>query len=162
MEKEHKVFNVLEELGIDYQLHSHPAVFTVDEAVEHWQDIRGAHPKNLFLRNDKGKRHYLVIIEHSKQVDLKRLQQEIGSSRLSFASERRLEKYLGLTPGSVSGFGLINDADRHVEVIIDRDLMTHDHISFHPNINTATLTITTSDFEKFLDYCGNKVRYVPV
>src|SRR6056297_777728 len=129
METEHKVYTLLEELGIDYEQHSHPAVYTVDEALQHWQDIRGAHPKNLFLRNDKGKRHYLVIVDHSKQVNLKRLQQDIGSSRLSFASEHRLEKYLGLTPGSVSGFGLINDTDRHVEVIVDRDLMTHDYIS---------------------------------
>lgn len=162
METESKVYNLLEELGIDYELHSHPAVYTVDEAVQHWQHIQGAHPKNLFLRNDKGKRHYLVIVDHSKQVNLKNLQQQLGSSRLSFASERRLETYLGLTPGSVSGFGIINDPDRQVEVVIDRDLMTYEHISFHPNINTATLTITTAGFKKFLDYCGNKVRYVPV
>ncbi len=162
METEHKVYTLLEELGIDYEQHSHPAVYTVDEALQHWQDIRGAHPKNLFLRNDKGKRHYLVIVDHAKQVNLKSLQQQLGSSRLSFASPRRLEKYLALTPGSVSGFGLINDTDRLVEGIIDRELMDHSHISFHPNINTATLTISTDNFKKFLDYCGNKVRYLSI
>lgn len=160
METEDRVYKLLEKLGIVYELHSHPAVFTVDEALRHWQDIQGAHPKNLFLRNDKGKRHYLVIVDHAKQADLKSLQQQLGSSRLSFASPRRLEKYLALTPGSVSAFGLINDASHHVEVVIDRDLMDHNYISFHPNINTATLTITTADFKKFLDYCGNKVRYL--
>ncbi len=162
MEKLHKVYQTLNDLEIQYKQITHPAVYTIDESRQYWSDIPGAHPKNLFLRNDNGKRHYLVIVDHAKHVDLKSLRQKIGSSRLSFASERRLEKHLGLTPGSVSGFGILNDPDQNVDVIIDRDLMDYKYISFHPNINTATLTISTTDFKKFLEHCGHKVSYVSI
>ena len=161
-QKDHKVFDALKQLGIDYTLCSHPPVYTSDEAAQYWDGIPGGHPKNLFLRDDKGKSHYLVIVEHTKQVDLKNLRSIIGSSRLSFASDRRLGKHLGLTPGAVSAFGLINDSENRVEVIIDSDLLEHDYISFHPNVNTATLTISTADFKKFLHHQGSKISCVSI
>ncbi len=157
---EEKVYRTLEELGIDYTIHRHPAVYTVDEAKQYWSEIEGGHPKNLFLRDEKGKKHYLLIISSEKRADLKALQSILGSSRLSFASERRLSRYLGLSAGSVSGFGLINDEAHAVEVVIDKDLLEEECINFHPNVNTATLTIRSEDFIRFLEAQGNRFRAV--
>lgn len=159
---EEKVYNVLQELDIDYTVHRHPAVYTADEARQYWSAIKGGHPKNLFLRDEKGKNHYLLIISYEKRADLKVLQTTLGSSRLSFASERRLFQHLGLSAGSVSVFGIINDKTNAVEVVIDKDLLEEEYINFHPNVNTATLTIRTEDFIRFLEAQGNRFRAVSV
>src|SRR3954452_18548810 len=124
----------LRELGIQYTRHEHPPVSTVDEAKQHWAGIDAMHCKNLFLRNQKGNRHYLVVLEHSKRADLRAVADQIGDGKLSFASPERLMTHLGLTPGSVSPFGLINDRTRSVRVVLDRDLASAGRISFHPNI----------------------------
>jgi len=152
----------LRELGVAYTRYEHPPVATVDEARRHWADIEATHCKNLFLRNQKGTRHYLVILEHSKTADLRRVADQIGDGRLSFGSPERLMKHLGLAPGSVSPFGLINDRQHAVRVAIDRDLRSARTLSFHPNINTVTFTVSGDDFKRFLDACGNPVSYVSV
>ena len=159
-ESEQKVYEVLERLGISCVKHEHPPVFTVDEAEKHWGSITGAHCKNLFLRNKKGNRHYLIILEHSKNADLKALTKQLGEDRLSFASAERLMRYLGLEAGAVSPFGLINDSNKEVQVVVDRDLKTVQRVNFHPNVNTATVGIDFADFEKFLAWCENSVRYL--
>ncbi len=152
----------LHELGITYTRHEHPPVATVESAQPHWAGIDATHCKNLFLRNQKGDRHYLVIVEHSKKADLRKVADQIGDGKLSFGSPDRLMKHLGLTPGSVSPFGLINDRHHAVRVALDRDLRSAGRLSFHPNINTVTFTITATDFSRFLEACGNSVRYVTV
>lgn len=152
------IYQALEELGIEYQRFEHPPVHTVQEARQHREGLPGGSTKNLFLRNKKGSRHYLLVAEADKRVDLKRLRQCCGEAALSFASPERLNRYLGLTPGSVSPFGIINDSEKRVVVIVDRDLLRHEALAFHPNVNTATLVIRTEDFRRFLDYCGNVVR----
>jgi len=149
-------------LGIPFTRHEHPAAATVEEAEPHWADIDAMHCKNLFLRNQKGSRHYLVIIRHSKRADLRAIADQIGDGKLSFGSPERLKTHLGVMPGSVSPFGLIHDGTHQVRVIIDGDLKSADRVSFHPNINTVTLTIARPDFERFLADCGNPVRYVRV
>jgi Ala-tRNA(Pro) deacylase len=160
--QEEPVLARLAELGITYSRHEHPPVATVEEAEQHWVNIDAMHCKNLFLRNQKGNRHYLVIIRHSKRADLRAVADQIGDGKLSFGSPDRLMTYLGLTPGSVSPFGLINDRDHAVRVFLDRELKTAERVSFHPNINTATLTIAAADFHRFLEACGNTVGYVTV
>lgn len=157
---EQKVYDVLEKLNISYVQHEHPPVFTVEQAEQHWENITGAHCKNLFLRNKKGNRHYLVILESSKKAALKSLEKQLGEDRLSFASEERLRKYLGLETGAVSPFGLINDNRKEVQVVIDRDLKKAERINFHPNVNTATVGVSFEDFERFLNWCGNRVSYL--
>src|SRR3954452_9354204 len=152
----------LRELGIQYTRHEHPPVSTVDEATAHWAGIDAAHCKNLFLRNQKGNRHYLVIVKHPKRADLRGVADQIGDGKLSFASPERLLTHLGVTPGSVSPFGLINDASREVRVFLDGDLKTAERISFHPNINTVTIVLAFVDFERFLSARGNPVRYITV
>ena len=159
-ENEEKVYEVLRKLGIAYVKHEHPPVYTVDQAEQYWEDIQGTHCKNIFLRNKKGKRHYLVIMLSSKKADLNALERQLGEDRLSFASPERMMRYLGLEPGSVSPFGLINDSKKEVQVIIDRDLRRAEIVNFHPNINTATVGIDFTDFEKFLAWCRNRVRYI--
>jgi Ala-tRNA(Pro) deacylase len=160
MDTSNNVYKTLEELSIEYEKHEHPPVFTVEEAHEHWSDIKGKHSKNLFLRNKKGNRHFLVVMDAEKSLDIKQFQKKIGISNLSFASEKRLEKYLGLTKGSVSPFGLINDENHEVEVIVDKDIINADFVNFHPNINTATVTISAADFKRFLEQTGNKITFL--
>ncbi len=159
-ESEQKVYEVLDRLGIAYSRLEHPPVFTVEQAEKHWGSITGAHCKNLFLRNKKGNRHYLAILESSKSADLKALTNRLGEDRLSFASPERLMRYLGLEPGAVSPFGLINDSQKEVKVVIDQDLKTAERVNFHPNVNTATVGIDFADFEKFLAWCENNVLYL--
>jgi Ala-tRNA(Pro) deacylase len=152
----------LRDLGIAFERHEHPPVATVEQAAEHWAGIDAAHCKNLFLRNQKGDRHYLLILEHSKKADLRAVATQIGDGKLSFGSPERLLKHLGLTPGSVSPFGLIHDSSHSVRVVVDRDLQAAARLSFHPNINTATLVVSKDDFVRFLAACGNPVQYIGV
>lgn len=153
------IYEVLSELNIQYEKHDHPAVFTVEEASQYDRNVNAAKTKNLFLRNKKGNVHYLVVAESTRKIDLKMLAATLGESKLSFASPDRLMTYLRLTPGSVSPFGLFNNTDKTVRVIVDQELLHHPKIGFHPNINTATLVITTDDFRKFLEWTGNKILF---
>jgi Ala-tRNA(Pro) deacylase len=159
---EARVVDRLRELGIGYARYEHPPVATVEEAEKHWSGIDATHCKNLFLRNQKGNRHYLVVLTASKKADLRAVADQIGDGKLSFASPERLMAHLGLTPGSVSPFGLINNADRAVRVVLDRDLQTATRLSFHPNTNTVTYAVTAADFGRFLEACGNPVQHVRV
>ncbi len=156
-DREKKVYDLFDQLSINYDRHEHPPVYTVEEANQYWQGIEGAHAKNLFLRNNKGNRHFLVVLEENKSADLKGLSEKLAAGKLSFASERRLAEHLGLETGAVSPFGLINDEKRAVTVVIDRDLTKQEKVNFHPNVNTATITVTYDDFEQFLKHCGNEV-----
>jgi Ala-tRNA(Pro) deacylase len=156
------VLSALDALAIPYQVYSHPPVFTAEEAALHWSAIPGTPVKNLFLRNKKGDRHYLVILGIEKQANLRDLVRVIGDDRLSFGSPERLMQQLGLTPGSVSPFGLLNDVSGQVIVIVDDELRQAERLIFHPNLNTASLTIATADFERFLTSRANRVRWIRV
>jgi Ala-tRNA(Pro) deacylase len=125
-----------------------------------WVGIPGAHRKNLFLRNKKGNHHYLVVAECSRRVDLKVLAKAFHDDRLSFGSDERLMRLLGLRPGADSPFGLLQDEKREVIVVLNEDLRSAESVSFHPNVNTATVTISYADLEKFLAWRGNEVRRV--
>jgi Ala-tRNA(Pro) deacylase len=154
------VYAALDALGIRYQRFEHPAVFTAEDASQHWDPIGGTQCKNLFLRNKKGDRHYLVILEIAKRADLKDLVKLVGDDRLSFGSPERLMAKLGLTPGSVSPFGLLNDGDGSVRVLIDADLKGAERLIFHPNINTASVVVSWADLEKFLSTRPNVIRVI--
>jgi Ala-tRNA(Pro) deacylase len=156
------VMAALDALDIPYERYEHAAVASAVDAEEHWTGIDAVHCKNLFLRNQKGTRHYLVILKHLKRADLRAVANQIGDGKLSFGSPERLMAHLGVTPGSVSPFGLIHDVAHDVRVCLDRDLKTTGHISFHPNINTATLVIAFADFERFLASRHNPVQYVTI
>ena len=116
--------------------------------------------KNLFLRNKKGNRQYLVILEITKQADLRDLVKKIGDDRFSFGSAERLMATLGVTPGSVSPFGLLHPGSKEVRVIVDQDLRSAEKLIFHPNLNTASVTISVADLERFLATRPNVVRWM--
>ena len=156
------VYDALDSLGIAYQRFEHPAVFTSEEADIHWRDLPGVRCKNLFLRNKNGNRHYLVILEISKQADLKEIVALVNDDRLSFGSPERLMTELGLTPGSVSPFGLLNDSDGSVVVLVDEELRGASGLIFHPNINTASVVISWDGLERFLKSRSNPVRYIGI
>ncbi len=154
------VYAALDTLGIPYERHEHPAVFNAEDASKYWDRIPGVQCKNLFLRNKKGDRHYLVVVEIAKRVDLKDLVKIVGDDRLSLGSPERLMAQLGLTPGSVSPFGLINDEHGSVRVILDQDLRGAERLIFHPNINTASVVVSWADLERFLATRRNSVRLI--
>ena len=145
-----------------FRSYGHPPIASSADADAHWRDIDAVHCKNLFLRNQAGTRHYLVILPAHARADLRRVAHDVGDGKLSFASPERLYAHLGVSPGSVSPFGLIHDGARDVRVFLDRELRTAPRISFHPNINTATLVLAFSEFERFLASRGNSVQFVSV
>jgi Ala-tRNA(Pro) deacylase len=155
-----EVYSILNKLNISYKIIEHPPVYTVDETKEYVDELEGMKCKNLFLKNQKGNKHYLLITDHEKKINLKELAKILGEKGLGFASERRLKKYLGLTPGSVSPFGVINDENKEVIIIINECLKKEEKINFHPNINTETINLPYKDFEKFLKWSENEVIYI--
>ena len=159
-ESRNKVYKVLTDLDIRFEVFEHPPLNTIEIAQEYWKDIEATHCKNLFFRNHKGKKHYLVIIKDTTPFSIHSLEQKLKQGKLSFASEKRLDKYLGVKPGSVSPFGLINDADHHVHIFMDEQLQFADNISFHPNDNTASLVIKFTDFIKYIDSLGNTYEFI--
>lgn len=158
--REHHVYAVLDQLGITYERFEHPPVATVDEAVRYWAPIEAVHSKNLFLRNKKGDRHYLVVAEHTKPIDLRTLAAQVGDDRLSFGSPERLMMHLRVQPGSVSPFALLNDAHRRVQPVLDVALRHAAFVAFHPNVNTVTVRLAGRDFESFLGSTGHTVRWL--
>ncbi len=154
------VFELLRQLNISFELYEHPPLDTIEIAQEYWKDIDATHCKNLFFRNHKGNQHYLVIIRDTTPFHLRSLEQKLKQGKLTFGSEKRLEKYLGVRPGSVSPFGLINDTAHHVIVFLDKQLKSSHKISFHPNDNTASLVLTYTDFIRYLTDRGNIFSYI--
>src|SRR3954469_14547066 len=155
-----QVYEALDALRIAYEKYEHPPVFTSEEAAEHLGPIEATQVKNLFLRHKKGNRQYLVILEIGKPADLRELVKIIGDDRFSFGSPERLMETLGVTPGSVSPFGLLHPGSTEVRVIVDLDLRSAERLIFHPNLNTASVTISVADFERFLSTRPNVVRWL--
>lgn len=155
-----KVFEKLEQLEIPYEVFEHPPLDTIEIALQYWKDIDAMHCKNLFFRNHKGNRHYLVIIKDTTPFSIRSLEQKLKQGKLTFGSEKRLMKYLGVRPGSVSPFGLINDEEKHMHVFMDEQLRQAEKISFHPNDNTASVVIRFADLIRFLESSGNTFEFI--
>ncbi len=160
MRGQEELYRILKNLQIQFEYHEHPPLATISEARIHWQNYNSGRCKNIFFRNHKGDRHYLVVLEHLRQLNIRDLEKRLKQGKLTFASDQRLKKYLGVEPGSVSPFGLINDSEKNVHLFIDEKLNEFDRLTFHPNINTATLVISRTDFLKFLEYCGNTYEFI--
>ena len=182
-EKINKVHKFLEEHGIQHTTHYHPPLPTIELALEYWKEIDSTHCKNLFFRNHKGNRHYLVVFECHKELSIHTLEKSLRQGKLSFASAERMERCLGLLPGSVSPFGLINDMNlvseegvpaegvaakelfengHRVQLFIDRDLLDSEKGSFHPSDNTASTVIAKEDLVKFLDLWGGEYEWINI
>lgn len=151
------LFDFLEQLGIATTTHEHKAVFSVAESETLDARLPGGHTKNLFLKDAKG-RLFLVVAQSSSQIDLKALPKTLGCARLSFGKPELLLETLGVTPGSVTAFSVINDPEAQVSVVIDATLMDHDTINCHPLENTATTSIAREDLLKFMSACGHEPR----
>jgi Ala-tRNA(Pro) deacylase len=155
-----ELYRIFETIDIQFEYHEHPPLATIEDAKIHWKDYNSGRCKNIFFRNHKGDRHYLVILEHLRQLNIRDLEKRLRQGKLTFASDQRLKKYLGVEPGSVSPFGLINDDENHVHLFIDEKLNESDRLAFHPNINSATIVVSKSDFMKFLKYTGNSYEFI--
>jgi len=143
----------LREHGVDAVTHDHPAVFRVEEGEEIKARIPGAHTKNLFLKDAKDQL-WLISAEGQAEIDLKRLHKVIGSARLSFGNAALMAQTLGVSPGSVTAFGLVNDRERRVRFVLDRTLAEAEQVNFHPLTNTATTTVSREGFRRFLAAVG--------
>lgn len=160
MTQREAVLERLDSLGISYELVEHPAVFTIDEIERLGISLDGEVVKNLFLRDAKKRRFFLVAVQKEKQVDLRRLGETLGAGRLSFASAELLEHFLGLHQGEVTPMGVLNDRGAKVEVVLDQDLEGHRRLGVHPNENTATLWMSYENIRRVVEDNGNPFRCV--
>ncbi len=149
----------LNDLGINTTVTRHDAVFTVEQARALRGEIPGGHCKNLFLKDKKGTLWLIVCLEDAA-IDLKALPARIGAARISFGSADLLREVLGVEPGSVTPFALINDTTHQVNVVLDDTMMQKHVVSYHPLVNTATVTLTPDDLLKFIASCGHEPRTV--
>ena len=153
------LFAYLDSLGITHQTVTHAPVFTVEESRALARRVPGVHSKNLFLRDKKGQ-PWLVVAEEDRHIDLKALAQRIGAGKVSFASPERLMRHLGVSPGSVTPFGLINDKAVEVRVVIDAGLLAHDPVNVHPLTNDRTTAISPRDLLRFIEACGHTPQVI--
>ena len=156
------IFDFLEKNGIGYQRFDHPAVFTCEEAERLVPPMPGIKSKNLFVRDRRGRRHFLVIVPAEKTVDLKALSRELEAPGLSLASPERLLGYLGVEPGSVSFLSIYNDIDSEVNVIFDIKVWAANYLQSHPLINTSTLLIGHEDIVRILELTRHEFRTLEV
>jgi Ala-tRNA(Pro) deacylase len=144
-------------LGIAQTTYEHPAVFTVEEAKALRGKLPGGHCKSLFLKDKKGALWLAVMLEE-RRIDLKKLSDRLGAARFSFGSAELLEEVLGVTPGSVTPFAIINDRAQRVTIVLDEEMLRHDPLNYHPLINTKTTAVTPADLLKFMRACGHEPR----
>lgn len=155
-----KVLDYLTSNNIEYSWYTHDEAPTIEIARTQWRVDGSKHCKNLFFRNHKGNRHYLVVLDCERDLHIHDLEQRLHQGKLTFASPRRMAQYLGLCPGSVSPFGLINDSENHVHLFIDENLKKEESLSFHPNDNRATVVISQQEFMRYLSIVGNSYEFI--
>ena len=150
------IYSLLDQLAIRYQRFDHPPVFTCEEASRLLPDLPAAKTKNLFLRDPKSERLFLVVSPEERRVDLKALAAMLGVKRLSFGSPERLDAVLGLTPGSVTLLAMVRDSEQALELLVDEAICQAEQVQCHPLDNTATLIIRLDDVRRLLTYLGRK------
>jgi len=156
------IYQFLVEHNITYERHDHPPVFTCEEADRLVPELPAAKTKNLFLRDKRGRRHFLVVVGYEKVVDLKMLAPLVGVNRLALASAERLQRHLGVDPGAVTILAVVNDADRAVDVVIDKNLWSSKAFRCHPLVNTSTLVVSKEGLERFLDITGHRPHLIEI
>jgi len=151
-----QVYAYLEQLGIGFDYYEHPEAPTIEIASQFYRGEGTVLCKNLFFRNHKGDKHYLVIMDARHSMDIHDIEHRLHQGKLSFASPERMMRYLGVRPGSVSLFTLVNDTNHEVILFVDKQLMEAEKVSFHPNDNTASLVISREDMMRFIKQVGNR------
>ena len=149
-----EVLKKLNELAISYETVVHPPAFTTEEANQYIEGKEGVRTKSLFLTNRKKTAYYLLIMDDSKRLDIAKFQDSVEGKRLSFASPIHLMEKLGVEPGTVSIFGIMNNHEKDVQIYFDADIITEEIMSFHPNFNEITLFLKTSDILRFIEELG--------
>ncbi len=160
MRGQQQVYDYLNRLGIGFEYYEHPEAPTIEIAAQYYRGEGTTLCKNLFFRNHKGNRHYLVIMDSQHAMDIHDIEHRLHQGKLSFASPERMMKYLGVRPGSVSLFTLINDVNHEVTLFVDSQLKKAKKVSFHPNDNTASLVISNADMMKFIENTGNPYEFL--
>ena len=153
-----QVYEYLDKLNIHYDYYEHPEAPTIDIAARYYRGEGTTLCKNLFFRNHKGNKHYLVIMESCREMDIHGVEKMLHEGKLSFASPERMMRYLGVYPGSVSLFNLVNDLNHEVILFIDSKLLDATKVSFHPNDNRASLVISVEDMMEFIKSVGNRYK----
>jgi Ala-tRNA(Pro) deacylase len=162
MNNKEVVYSYLEDKKVEFTRSCHAPIYTIEELVQMDIENKDKIPKNLFLRNDSGNQHYIITIAQHKEVDLKDLRKQIGSSRLGFASEDRLMKYLKLKKGAVSPLGILNDTSMKVKVYLDEDLRDSQVIGVHPNENDETVWLSFKAIKQVVELHGNPFGLVKI
>jgi Ala-tRNA(Pro) deacylase len=159
LKTQEELLAVLTQIGIEYTNHEHPAVYTVEEAALHHEGIDGVHSKNLFFK-DKKKNLFLVVTLSDKPIKIKEVAKKIGAKSPSFGKPELLAEILGVIPGAVTPFAVINDEESRAKVILDKEMMENDLLNFHPLVNTATTTIAPDDLIKFMEHCKQEFEII--
>ncbi len=150
-----QLFAKLDGLGIAHKTVDHAPAHTVEEARRHRGDLPGGHCKNLFLKDKKG-RLFLVVALEDRAIDVQKLAKQIGAARLSFGKPELLRQVLGVEPGSVTPFALLNDRDQRVQVVLDKEMLDHEILNYHPLKNDGTTALTAADLQHFIRACGHR------
>ncbi len=159
LQTQEELFDVLNQIGMTYTNHEHPAVFTVEEADKHHEGIEGVHSKNLFFK-DKKKNLFLVVTLSDKPIKIKEMAKKIGAKSPSFGKPDLLAEVLGVIPGAVTPLAVVNDETNRVKVILDEEMMENELLNFHPLVNTATTTVPSKDMPKFMEHCNQEFEII--
>ena len=163
IDKEERVYDLLDQLNIDYQRIDHEEANTMEVCLEIEKSLKSTICKNLFLVNSNKSQYYLLMLKENKKFKTKVISKQINSSRLSFGSDEKMLEYLDITPGSVSLLGLMNDHDFKVQLLMDKDLLKDEYLGCHPCINTSSLRIKMKDvFEKIIPSLHHEPIFVEV
>ena len=160
MDAYEQVQESLKKLGITFETVEHPLALTTEEADKYIIGIDGVRTKSMFLTNKKKTACYLVVLDDSKRLDMNRFKKIVDENRIKMASPELLMEKMNLTPGIVSIFGLLNNSSKDIQVYFDKSIMSEKRMSFHPNVNTKTIFISTSDMLKFIDKIGFKYSII--
>lgn len=154
------VYDTLQKLGISYEYYESPRDFSSEDDGAFWEKIGATRCKNLFLRNHKGNRHFLLIADFYKDIKIKNLEDKFKKGKISFASQKRIDKWIKSEIGAISVFSLLNDTNNHVEVFIDNSLIDKHYLTFLPNERNALIKISNDDFVKILNFSGNFYEFM--
>ena len=154
------VYSTLNKLDIPFEYYQSPEDFSSEDDIQFWKNINATRCKNLFMRNHKGDRHFLIISDFYKNIEIRILEQKLKKGKISFASQERIDKWIKGTIGAISIFSLLNDTQNHVEVFIDESLKDQLKLTFLPNELNALISISFENFIKILDYSGNKYEFL--
>jgi Ala-tRNA(Pro) deacylase len=156
------IYQFLVDNDIEYERYDHPPVFTCEEADRLVPRLEATKTKNLFLRDRKGRRHFLVVVGFEKVVNLKAMASLLGVNRLAIASPERLSRLLGVMPGAVSILAVVNDKTKGVEVVVDEELWMAHSIQCHPLVNTSTLVISRDSISRVLSTTGHQIQILKI